>query len=416
MSSSQNTSPGPRNVAHAVVMKKQDVFLMCDHGGGIPAGNRDGFGLYYRDCRFLDGYELTIAGEPPNSLVSDSGRGSIAEFELTNPKLQVNGKSIQAQTFGIRIRRALDSTEHGLQDVITIVNYDVADHKLPLSLKFQSSFEDIFEIRGLHPRKTGRENRPKWQDGVFVLSYKGADGITRQLNVAINPKPQKTTSDGAHFSLKLPANGRQEIKLSLRIMESKQKQPQSKSNTASANHIFQSEKNRTKDWLDNHADVHTSDQFLNATIHRCLLDLLMLSSSQNGHEFFSAGIPWYGTLFGRDSIIAALETLAYEPKIAEHTLRLLASLQGSKIDRWRDEQPGKIMHELRRGELANLNEIPQTPYYGSVDSTPLFLILIGEHANWTGDLTLFNELQPNIERALKWIDDYGDEPRSGYLC
>ena len=150
-------------------------------------------------------------------------------------------------------------------------------------------------------------------------------------------------------------------------------------------------------------------------MRRSLLDLLVLRSSLDNLAFVSAGLPWYGALFGRDSIIAALETLAYDSEIAAQTIRLLARYQGTKTDEWRDEQPGKILHELRRGELANLNEIPQTPYYGAVDSTPLFLILIGEHANWTGDLSLFNELRQNVERALHWIDDYGDEGKNGYL-
>jgi glycogen debranching enzyme len=147
-----------------------------------------------------------------------------------------------------------------------------------------------------------------------------------------------------------------------------------------------------------------------------LLDLLVLKGSLDGLSFFSAGLPWYGTLFGRDSIIAALQTLAYDPRVAEQTIRLLAKYQGDKEDEWRDEQPGKILHELRRGELANLNEIPQTPYYGSVDSTPLFLILVGEYVNWTGDLNLFNDIRSNVERALKWIDEFGTDPQLRYLA
>ncbi len=159
----------------------------------------------------------------------------------------------------------------------------------------------------------------------------------------------------------------------------------------------------------------SNSRLLNEVMRRSLLDLLVLRSSLDNLDFVSAGLPWYGALFGRDSIIAALETLAYDSEIAAQTIRLLARYQGTKTDEWRDEQPGKILHELRRGELANLNEIPQTPYYGAVDSTPLFLILIGEYANWTGDLSLFNDLRQNVERALHWIDDYGDEGKNGYL-
>lgn len=161
--------------------------------------------------------------------------------------------------------------------------------------------------------------------------------------------------------------------------------------------------------------IESDDQLLNDVMQRSLKDLRMLRSSLDHCRFFSAGLPWYGALFGRDSIIAALQMLAYEPGIAEQTIRLLAKFQGTKVDEWRDEEPGKILHELRRGELANLNEIPQTPYYGSVDSTPLFLILIGEHSRWIGDLSLFQDMRQHIERALEWIDTYGNKANNGYL-
>ena len=126
-------------------------------------------------------------------------------------------------------------------------------------------------------------------------------------------------------------------------------------------------------------------------------------------------MPWFATLFGRDSVITALQTLAFDPGIAEQTLRVLAAYQGQKVDDWRDEQPGKILHELRVGELAHLGEIPHTPYYGTVDATPLFLILVGRHAAWTGSLRLFHDLRHHIEQALAWMTDYGDSDHDGYI-
>ena len=127
-------------------------------------------------------------------------------------------------------------------------------------------------------------------------------------------------------------------------------------------------------------------------------------------------MPWYVTLFGRDSLTAALQTLAYEPQMAEHTLRIMARFQGKKVDAWRDEEPGKIMHELRVGEMAHTNEVPQTPYYGTVDATPLFLILVARHAAWTGELRLFNDLRGSIDAALSWMAQYGDPGKEGYLA
>jgi glycogen debranching enzyme len=162
-------------------------------------------------------------------------------------------------------------------------------------------------------------------------------------------------------------------------------------------------------------EVCSESLLFNSLIDRSLRDLHMLQTTLQGQHFFAAGVPWFVTLFGRDSLIAALQMLAYDPRVAAQTLRLLARYQGQKVDAWRDEEPGKIMHELRVGELAHLNEIPQTPYYGTIDATPLFLILVAQHAAWTGDLTLFRDFRSNIERALVWIATYGDSNGDGYL-
>ncbi|HET9183493.1 MAG TPA: glycogen debranching N-terminal domain-containing protein [Candidatus Angelobacter sp.] len=407
----------PRSVARAIVIKHEDIFFLAEHDGGIPTGNQDGFGLYFHDCRYLDGYEIRIAGTEPNALVSTSHRGSIAEFELTNEKLQMpDGRSVAEQTFGIGLQRVIDSAGRAVHDVFTIENYAVESHELPLSFCFHSSFEDIFVIRGLHTKKVGRENKPQCQDGVLVLSYNGADGVDRRLEVHPDPKPNHTTDAGLEYVLKLAPGDRKQIKFSLRLIEASDNKPQSHQHASDPQPLADAIDQGSSQWLAEHADVRSDNPLLNSVMRRCLLDLLVLKGSLDGRSFFSAGLPWYGTLFGRDSIIAALQTLAFHPSVAEQTIRLLAKYQGDKEDEWRDEQPGKILHELRRGELANLNEIPQTPYYGSVDSTPLFLILLGEYVNWTGDLNLFNNVRSNVERALKWIDDFGTDPQLGYLA
>ena len=155
--------------------------------------------------------------------------------------------------------------------------------------------------------------------------------------------------------------------------------------------------------MEDRTDIRTSSLVLDRVLSRSLRDLRVLRARLDGLEYFAAGAPWYVTLFGRDSLISALQSLAYEPDVAEQTLRLLAKFQGDKVDDWRDEQPGKIMHELRVGEMAHLNEVPQTPYYGSIDATPLFLILLAEHAAWTGGLKVFHDLRGAAEkRSSGW--------------
>ena len=148
---------------------------------------------------------------------------------------------------------------------------------------------------------------------------------------------------------------------------------------------------------------------------RSLEDLAELCGRLDGLRYYEAGIPWFATLFGRDAIIAAYQSLAFEPDIAADTLRLLAQRQGTTVDDWRDEEPGKILHELRIGELARLGQIPQSPYYGTIDATPLFLILLGRHADWTGSLDLFKELAGAVDGALDWLDRFGDSDGDGFI-
>lgn len=416
MAGSSESANTPRNVARAVVIKAKDLFLLSEQNGEIPAGNPDGFGLYYHDCRYLDGYSLRFAGTAPNVLVTNAHRGSMADFELTNASLQITDKdTVPAQTFGISLRRIIDGARLTFHDVFAITNYDVQARELPLSFSFHSKFEDIFEIRGLNPKKVGKPNEPRWQDGVLTLSYSGADGIERRLEVHFDPSPEQSSHSSGDYRLHLQAGEQRQIKLSFCVVETREKQAQPAQVSSSPHNATTGIEQQSSDWLSSHAELRTDDPALDRTVKRSLMDLGILQSSLDGHRYFSAGLPWYGALFGRDSIISALQTLSYGSHMAEDTVRLLAKYQATKTDDWRDEEPGKILHELRQGELANLNEIPQTPYYGAVDSTPLFLILVGEHANWTGDLSLFKEIQPHVERALHWIDNGGANPKGKYL-
>ncbi|HET6934450.1 MAG TPA: glycogen debranching N-terminal domain-containing protein, partial [Candidatus Angelobacter sp.] len=410
----------PRSVARAIVIKDEEIFFLAEHDGGVPAGNQDGFGLYYHDCRYLNGYTLRIAGTPPNVLGSTAQRVGIAQFELTNEKLQLHpGQFIPEQTFGITLQRVIDGAQCAVHDRWTVHNYSLSKHEVPLSLQFNSDFEDVFEIRGMKAERVGHKDPPEWRDGVLVLSYRGADKVRRQVEIHLDPKPDKVSTSEAHsgaeFKIGIAPGEKTEINLSLRIVETKEQPPRTRHHVSDQHPVAVALDRRSADWLSKYASVTSNSRLLNEVVSRSLLDLLALRSSLDNLDFVSAGLPWYGALFGRDSIIAALETLAYDSEIAAQTIRLLARYQGTKTDEWRDEQPGKILHELRRGELANLNEIPQTPYYGAVDSTPLFLILMGEYANWTGDLSLFSDLRQNVERALHWIDDDGDEQKNGYL-
>jgi glycogen debranching enzyme len=168
-------------------------------------------------------------------------------------------------------------------------------------------------------------------------------------------------------------------------------------------------------WLAEHPRVEVDEELVDRVMRRSLLDLRLLASRLDGERYYAAGVPWYATLFGRDSIIAAYQTIAFDQAIAEETLRLLAARLGTRIDDAHDEEPGKVLHELRQGELAVAGVTPFEHYYGTVDATPLFLCLLCEHADWTGSLDLFAELRPQVEQALRWIDIYADLDGDGLL-
>lgn len=409
--------PAPNNVATAVVIKDEDLFFLTDPTGDVPLNNEQGFGLYYHDCRFLQGYEFRIARARPNALAATSGQGSTSQFILTNPDLrQLNGTKLAKQSVGITWHRTIQALDLTVRDVIAVTNYVADSIQVGLSFDFQAGFADIFEIRGLHPKKTGRHEKPAWKRGALCFAYDGADGIYRTLRIAMRSASLTKRKSGADLKLSLASNETKRIHVTLAISESSKKKRSIPKTHPSANTAKQANaREDSSKGLLSVTQLNSSSPLLNKVFQRSIRDLRMLRTSLEGLEYFSAGLPWYGALFGRDSIISSLQVLAFEPRLAEQTLRLLAKYQATQVSEWRDEQPGKILHELRVGELAHLNEIPQTPYFGSVDATPLFLIMVARHANWTGDLSLFQELKPSVERAFEWITRYGDATGNGYL-
>ncbi|HYY16242.1 MAG TPA: glycogen debranching N-terminal domain-containing protein, partial [Gammaproteobacteria bacterium] len=407
-----------RGIAGAVVVKREDVFFLTEPDGRVPLDDGHGFGLYYHDCRFLNGYELSMAGTRPDALISTAAHGFMAVIELTNPDLEISeGHLIKKETIGIQWTRVIDSATPVLADSLTFQNFGLEAVELPMALTFRAEFEDIFAVRGMLPPEKGKLHPPHWNDGILCFIYLGADRMYRSLSIHFIPTPDYTEGTTAQFLLRLKSEERVQISIWLTLAES-----QELSNIRPKGHEHLDARSLSKNlrdasdsWLANHPEVRSDNLFLNRILDRSLRDLHTLKSQLEGYEYFAAGVPWFVTLFGRDSLIAALEALTYAPDLAEQTLRLLAGYQGRTVDPGRDEEPGKILHELRIGEMARLHEIPQTPYYGSIDATLLFLILLGKHAAWTGNLILFHDLRAPIEKALTWIAAYGDRNGDGYL-
>ncbi len=415
--SSTQASQVPHNIAQAIVAKDEDLFFLTDGNGELPLDNGEGFGLYYHDCRFLDGYELRLGGQKLNTLLASAERGYMATFELTNPTLQAGHKTIEKQSLGVVWQRIIDAASLSLRDTLCFANYSTESIDTSLEFVFSAQFDDVFELRGMKPKRVGKVRSAKWQGSVLTFVYDGADNVRRSVAISFSQAPRSHSETGALLRLKLKPGARSELSVAISVTESNGKQTATRLAAKQKSSALASSLQRNvDDWLGQYTEVKSDSALLNAVMNRSIRDLRLLRSNLDDEEYFSAGLPWYGALFGRDSIIASLQALAYEPGIAAQTLRLLARYQGKHEDAWRDEQPGKILHELRRGELAHLNEIPQTPYYGAVDSTPLFLVLLAEHARWSGSLELFHELRSNVDRALEWMDIYANIAGNGYLA
>lgn len=406
----------PHSIAQAVIIKDEDLFFVTDPDGELPLDNRDGFGLYYHDCRFLDGYQLRVGGQKLNTLIASAELGYMAKFELTNPDIALKNAILPKQSLGVGWERIIDAETLSLRDVFCFINYSPESIDVPLEFAFSAQFDDVFEVRGMKPKRVGKAAPPKWRGSALTFSYNGAAGVQRTVQLEFSERARHLKGSEAMLRLKLKPGERHDLSVAISVAELGEQQNPKRSGVLNHSQNLASALQRNADdWLGQYTKVESDSDLLNTVVNRSIRDLRVLRSNLHKQEFFSAGLPWYGTLFGRDSITAALQMLGYRPEIATQTLRLLARYQGQHDDEWRDEQPGKIMHELRRGELARLNEIPQTPYYGAVDSTPLFLILVSESAKWTGSLELFHELRPNIEHALKWMDTYADIAGNGYL-
>ncbi|HEY6084753.1 MAG TPA: glycogen debranching N-terminal domain-containing protein, partial [Nitrospira sp.] len=301
---------------------------------------------------------------------------------------------------------------------LDIRNFGFETVEFPVMMRFRSGFEDVFEIRGLLHERKGRLFKPQWTNGCLLFLYEGRDRISRSLAVHFDPPPHDVKSHTVHFPIKLRPNEHKQIRISLVMSESDEPSNRPSGSTAVSRDLPAATRNGKGSREDGgraETEFHSDSLLLSRVMRRSLMDLHMLKTSIAGDEFFAAGVPWFVTLFGRDCLITSLQTLAFWSDVPADTLRLLARYQGSQVNDWRDEQPGKILHELRVGELARMNKIPHTPYYGTIDATPLFIILMSHYVHWTGDLDLFQELRTNIEQALDWIDRYGDATGDGYI-
>jgi len=392
------------------VIKNNDLFLMTDRHGDVT-GNGSPGGLYMRDTRFLSRFELALNGRRPVLLSSAAGENFIATFRLTNEHMEENGKLLLWRE-SVEIVRERFIHADVLYENVTLTNFSTRPVSLRLSLNVDADFADMFLVRGFQPaEKLGRVVKREASAFGWRAEYEGADGVRKATSVRWNLAADFAGEQGAaEFAIELaPAQSR---RLRLTVTPSVAgAEPAALEPEAALAELRRAEQR----WRSRATEAVSDNETFNRLYDRGLQDLRVLLSDFGHGSFPVAGLPWFAVPFGRDSLIAALQMLPLDPAIALGTLRMMAAHQGTECNAWKDEQPGKIMHELRSGELSKSGQVPFSPYYGSIDSTPLFLLLAAEYAHWTGDAEAIGGLLPAIERALAWIDDYGDRDGDGFV-
>jgi glycogen debranching enzyme len=402
---------------NAIVLKNGNLFLITDETGAMPIKEKHGFGLYYQDCRVLNGSEMRLSGQSPLILSASVLTGTMAKLTFTNPKIRgIDGRFIPRQKLAIQLHRLIDDDPPAIYERLLVQNLASQHVEVNISLNFRPSFEDVLAVRGF-PQHMGKMFGPIWEDGLLYVLYEGKDKLYRCLVIHFDPIPDSTAATNAYFDIKLAPQATRELLVSQFVNFSAHRQNAvtrvNRPNDFGRMALDLAHTSET--WMASITRIVSDSFVLEKVLTRALLDLRLLQTKIDGLTFYAAGAPWFVTLFGRDSMIAALQTLAFDPSVAEQTLRLLAKYQGQRYDDWRNEEPGKILHELRIGELARLGLVPHSPYYGTVDATPLFLILLGQYVAWTGNIALFMELHRAVERAIEWIETSQVRYGRGYL-
>jgi glycogen debranching enzyme len=392
------------------VLKEGETFAVFDRYGDIQTLGRGEQGLYHEGTRFLSRFALRLGRNRPlllSSTVKDDN--VLLAVDLTNPDFTIDGQ-VTIPRGTLHIFRTKFIWQGTCYERLHVYNYGLMMLDIPLYLQFDTDFADIFEVRGLRRDHRGHKLEAVVKDDGIVLAYAGLDGVTRRTRLQCSPAPAEVLGAELRLEMKLPPKGEATFDLTVSCESVESITSISGFDTAAT--AAADALNRLKS---HDCEIYTSNEQFNDWLNRSSNDLYMMITQTPYGPYPYAGVPWFSTVFGRDGIITALECLWMNPGIAQGVLAYLASTQATEVIPAQDAEPGKILHETRRGELANLGEIPFKRYYGSVDATPLFIILAAAYFERTGDQAFIESIWPNIQLALQWIDRYGDVDGDGFV-
>jgi glycogen debranching enzyme len=390
-------------------LKHDDSFLVLDSHGDIGATAGEADGLFHRDTRYLARLELLIGGATPLLLGFNMRDDNLVyTVDLTNPDVYKDNRVV-FEKGTLHIARTTFLWRSTAYQRLALTNHGDRAIAVRLSLGFANDFADLFEVRGLTRERRGALAPRVVGPGTVSLRYDGLDGATRSTILQFEPSPTQLAQTSAEYQLTLAPKQRIPIFLNIQCSHGEPaRSPRFFKAMIEAQH-------RLKRATHHAATITTSNDVFNEVLCRAMADLYMLMTDTPQGPYPYAGIPWYSTTFGRDGIITALEMLWLDPRVARGVLRRLAAYQAKVEDPANDAQPGKILHEMRGGEMAALREVPFERYYGSVDATPLFVALAGLYLDRTGDTATLQELWPAVEAALAWIDGPADADGDGFI-
>lgn len=407
-------------------IKHNHLYLVDDFVGNIPEGDTSGLGLYHLDTRFLSCFEIRLHGTEPIPLLSSTEMGYMSTIVFTNGPLETTtagGEPVTLPPETIQLKR--ETVLYGYQfERYWLVSYYPEPIYIDLYFTFDADFRDMFDIRGIVEIEMPPRRPPimdtSGQNPVLIFGHKDRSGRNLQTGIRFVDLAPELVPDTelpmvVYRTLlppRQPFNFNYEIRTIIndRLMNAGSIEASVKTMDEALAHLNFRSRNLYRD-----TTVFTSDnEDFNEMMSRNHKDMLMLMTHTEEGSYVAAGIPWYVALFGRDSLITSRFAMIFNPAIAKESLKILAKYQGTDVNPARDEEPGKILHEMRVGELARMGEIPHTPYYGSVDATPLFIITLYEYFKWTNDRETLSALWPNAIRAMGWIDNNLKQHTLGY--
>ncbi len=393
------------------VLKQGDTFAVFNPFGDILPWKKSPEGLFHNDTRHLSRLDLTLNGYTPlllNSNIQDDN--AILTVDLTNPDLYDGDRLILAKD-AVHLLRSKFLWHGVCYERIAIRNFSGKAERISLRLAFEADFADLFEVRGHSRGRRGKQQAERREDDTVALLYEGLDGVSRETILRFDPVPDTLTLNDALFDFEIEPERRRNLFVTVSCAAAEAEMAPRRNFLTCLRAARRVQRAAARDA----ATVETSNTAFNELLCRSFSDLYMLLSPTEHGLYPYAGIPWFSAPFGRDGIITALQMLSIDPSMAKGVLGFLAATQASDVDPAADAEPGKILHEARNGEMARLGEVPFRRYYGSVDATPLFVLLAGLYFERTGDVETVSALWPNIEAALNWIDGPGDPDGDGFV-